>query len=90
MKSDQQLDLSGMVIPVSLALCKFTLAQMTSGGVLEIRLRDHDTFQDLLIIVERSGDQLLAWEKHDEYYSLWVRRSPGRQEAPVSQESGGK
>ena len=79
MKSDQRLDISGVVIPFSLALCKSTLARMAAGAVLEICLTDHDTLQDLLIIVERSGDDILAWEKHDDCYYLWVRRSPGRQ-----------
>ena len=77
MKSDQRLDISGVVIPFSLALCKSTLAQMAAGAVLEIRLRDHDTLKDLLIIVERSGDEVLAWEKHDDYYHLWVQKSLG-------------
>jgi TusA-related sulfurtransferase len=76
MQADQWLDISGEVIPISLALCKSTLAQMAAGAVLEIRLRDHDTFQDLLIIVERSGDTILTWERHDEYYYLWVQKSP--------------
>ena len=75
MESHQQLDISGQMMPLSLALCKFTLAQMAPGEVLEIRLRDPETFQDLLIIVERSGDRLLSWEKHQDCYSLWVRKS---------------
>jgi TusA-related sulfurtransferase len=77
MKSDQRLNLSGVVIPFSLALCKSALAHMDAGAVLEICLGDSDTLQDLLIIVERSGDDVLAWEKHDECYYLWVRKSPG-------------
>ena len=76
MKSDQRLDISGVVIPFSLALCKSTLAQMAAGAVLEIRLRDRDTLQDLLMIVERSGDGVLAWKKQDEYYHVWVQKSP--------------
>jgi TusA-related sulfurtransferase len=76
MRSDQRLDLSGEVIPVSLALCKSTLAQMAAGAVLEIRLRDRDTLKDLLMIVERSKDGVLAWEKQDEYYHVWVQKSP--------------
>ena len=76
MRSDQRLDLSGEVIPFSLALCKSTLAQMSAGAVLEIRLRDRETLQDLVMIVERAGDGILAWEKHDEYYHLWVQKSP--------------
>jgi len=65
-----------VVLPFSLALCKAALAQMAAGAVLEIRLGDHDTLQDLLIIVERSPDQVLAWEKQAEHFSLWVRKSP--------------
>ena len=77
MKADQRLDISEVVIPFSLALCKSTLAHMAAGGVLEIRLRDHDTLQDLLIIVKRSEDDVLAWEKHEDGYLLWVQKSPG-------------
>ena len=79
MKFDQRLDISGVVIPFSLALCKSTLARMAAGAVLEICLTDHDTLQDLLIIVERSGDDILAWEKHDDCFYLWVRKSPESQ-----------
>ena len=75
MRADQQLDICGEVIPVSLALCKSVLSRLASGAVLEIRLRDRDTLQDLLMIVERSGDKVLAWENREEYYSLWVRKN---------------
>jgi TusA-related sulfurtransferase len=78
MKSDQQLDISGVVIPFSLALCKSALAHMAAGAVLKICLNDPDTLQDLWIIVERSGDDVLAWEKDEDRYYLWVRKSPGR------------
>lgn len=76
MRSDQQLDISGEVIPFSLALCKSALVRMAAGAVLEIRLRDQDTLRDLLMIVERSGDNVLAWENREEHYSLWVRKNP--------------
>lgn len=78
MKADQRLDISGVVIPFSLALCKSTLERMAAGGVLEIRLQDRDTLQDLLTILERSGEQVLAWERHDFFYYLWVQKKPGR------------
>ena len=77
MKSDQRLDISGVVIPFSLALCKSALARMAAGGILEIRLQDQDTFQDLMMILKRSADQLLAWEQQADDYYLWVRKSPG-------------
>jgi TusA-related sulfurtransferase len=78
-KPDQQLDISGVLIPFSLVLCKSTLARMAAGEVLEIRLQDRDTLQDLLMILNRSGDQILAWEQQNDDYYLWVRKSPGPQ-----------
>ncbi|MHB9074846.1 MAG: sulfurtransferase TusA family protein [Desulfobaccales bacterium] len=82
MKSDQRLDISGVLIPFSLALFKSTLAQMAAGAVLEICLKDHDTLRDLLIIVERSGDDVLAWEKQGDCYYVWVQKNPGQPVAP--------
>jgi len=76
MRSDQQLDISGEMIPISLALCKSALARMAAGAVLEISLRDQDTLRDLLMIVERSGDSVLAWEIREEHYYIWVRKNP--------------
>ncbi len=77
MRTDQQLDLSGIVIPFSLVLYKGALARLAPGAVLEIRLRDHETLRNLLIIVERSQDRVLAWERREEDYCLWVQKSPG-------------
>ena len=76
MKADQQLNICGEVTHVSLAICKCTLGRLASGAVLEIRLRDRDTLEDLLMIVERSEDKVLAWENREEHYSLWVRKNP--------------
>lgn len=76
MKADQRLDISEVLIPISLALCKSTLARMAAGAVLEICLGDHDTLRDLLTIVERSGDDVLAWKKQDYCYYVWVRKNP--------------
>lgn len=80
MKADQQLDISAVLIPISLALCKSALTKMAPGGVLKIRLSDPETLRDLLIIVERSGDDVLAWEKQDGCYHVWVRKNPNGHE----------
>ncbi len=77
MRADHQLDISGELLPVSLARCKSTLTQMPAGAVLEIRLGDRDTLEDLQMIVERAGDQVLAWENREDYYALWVRKNSG-------------
>ena len=76
-RPDQQLDISGVLIPFGLVLCKAALARMAAGAILEIRLQDRDTFHDLVMILNRSGDQLLVWEQQNDDYYLWVRKSPG-------------
>lgn len=73
-KSDQQLDISGVVIPFSLVLCKAALARMPAGAVLHIRLQDLETLQDLLIILERSGDRVLDRQQQGNYYHVWVQK----------------
>lgn len=71
-----KLDISGVVIPFSLVLCKSTLARLEAGKVLEVRLQDFDTLQDLIMILTRSGDQILGWEQHQDGFWLWVRKGP--------------
>ena len=83
MKSDQRLDISGVVIPFSLALCKSALARMAAGGILEIRLQDQDTLDDLLTILERSGEQVLAWKRQEFFYYLWVQKKSGGGKQPA-------
>jgi TusA-related sulfurtransferase len=73
-KPDQQLDLSGILVPFSLVLYKSALDRMAPGAVLEIHLQDHDTFQDLMMILKRSEDRLLVWEQQDDDYYLWVQK----------------
>jgi TusA-related sulfurtransferase len=80
LKSDQQLDISGVVIPFGLVLCKSTLARMPAGEVLHICLQDYDTLQDLLIILDRSEDRVLDREQQGDYYHVWVQKVP-KQEA---------
>jgi|UniRef100_A0A7C3UX25 TusA-related sulfurtransferase len=77
---DQRLDLTGVEIPFSLILCKATLARMEAGKILEVRLQDREALQDLLLILTRSGEQVLAWQLHQVDCYLWVRKalkSPG-------------
>ncbi len=72
--SDEILDISGVMMPFGLVLCKAALARLAQGAVLEIRLQDDDTLKDLLIILERSGEQVLAWEQQGPCYHVWVQK----------------
>lgn len=73
-RSDEILDISGVMMPFGLVLCKAALARLAQGEILEIRLQDDDTLKDLLIILERSGDRVLAWEQRGRHYHVWVQK----------------
>lgn len=61
MTSDEMLDLSGMIEPYCLLECKAVLAAMKPGTVLEIRIRDPETCQDLSTILDRSGEIIVGY-----------------------------
>jgi TusA-related sulfurtransferase len=74
MKADEKVDIRGLVEPYSLLMLKSVLASMEPGAVLEIDVRDPDTIKDILAIVDRSGEQLLAGEQDEDGSRLWVRK----------------
>jgi len=74
MYADKKLNLTRILVPYSHLLCKSTLAAMEPGTVLEIRVRDPDTLNDLLMILEHSGDRLIAQKEQGDSYLLWVQK----------------
>jgi TusA-related sulfurtransferase len=75
-KAEDQLDLCGMVAPYCLLMCKSTLASMKPGAVLEIHLRDPETVHDLLTVLERSGEKVVANVQSEGFTRLWVQKGP--------------
>lgn len=74
MPSDETLDLSGIIKPYCLLECKSVLASMKPGAILNIRIRDPDTYRDLSTILERSGEIIVSRKKMKEGFLLRVRK----------------
>jgi len=74
MRADEKLDLCGVLEPYCLLMCKSTLASMKPGAVLEIHLRDPETLKDLLTILERSQEIVLAEMQREDHTCLWVQK----------------
>jgi TusA-related sulfurtransferase len=79
-KADGQLDLCGVAAPYGLLTCKATLFSMKPGAVLEVYVRDPETVQDLLTVLERSEDKVLARVQNKDGMRLWVQK--GSADAP--------
>ncbi len=74
-KADEQLDLCGLIAPYCLLLCKAKLASMPSGTVLEIRVGDPETVRDLLMVLDRSGEKVVARLQSGETTHIWIQKA---------------
>jgi TusA-related sulfurtransferase len=74
MEVDEKLDLSGIIAPCSFLLCKSRLASMKPGAVLEVHVSDPETLKDLLTILDRSGEKIVARMQNAHRTCLWVEK----------------
>jgi TusA-related sulfurtransferase len=73
-KADDQLDLFGIMAPYCLLMVKSTLASMKPGRVLAIHIRDPETVRDLLTVLDRSGEKVVARVQNEDVMRLWVQK----------------
>jgi TusA-related sulfurtransferase len=69
-----ELDLTGVIAPVSLLKCKSTLKTMSKGDTLTVLINDDEVIKDLTLIINRSKDSVLVVEKQDNYTSIKIMR----------------
>jgi TusA-related sulfurtransferase len=74
MRVEKILDLCGVLAPYCLLICKSELAQMDPGAILEVHLRDPETIEDLLTILDRSGEAVVAQVQREDRTCLWVQK----------------
>ncbi|MHC1725134.1 MAG: sulfurtransferase TusA family protein [Syntrophobacteraceae bacterium] len=74
MQTDEKLNLYGVIAPYCFLLCKSALASLKPGAILEIHLSDPQTLEDLLIILDRSGEKILSSVQYGESTRLRVQR----------------
>jgi TusA-related sulfurtransferase len=74
MQADEKIDLCGMLTPYCLLQYKAALASMKPGAILEVHLRDPETIKDLLTILDRSGETVLAEAQREDHTCLWIQK----------------
>jgi TusA-related sulfurtransferase len=83
MSSNADLDLRGVVLPVSLLMCKSALVGMDANAVLNVLVEDPDVVQELVKIIERS--QKRAVRLHEERNHFRIEIGPRREPQAVSE-----
>ncbi len=68
------LDIQGLIPPLALLKCKSCLKTMERGSVLEVLLMDIDVARDLIMIVERSNDEIIYEKKKENHTCLGIRK----------------
>ncbi len=74
MSSTAQLDLSGIAWPVCLLKFKTELNNLDSCEVMDVLAQDPEVVENIVMIIERSEDTLIARRRNGEIYRLSVRR----------------
>ena len=74
MISKNVLDLRGTVSPLNLLKCKSCLKFMEKGEVLEVMLADRDVVQDLIVIIQRSSDEVIYQNKTADSFCLGIKK----------------
>ncbi len=74
MPSKSELNLVGIAWPVCLLKFKCALNDLCSCDVLEVIARDPDVVENIIMIVDRSGDTLINQYEEGDIYRLSVEK----------------
>jgi len=74
MPSNSEVNLCRIAWPVCLLKFNSALNDLCLCDVLEVLARDPDVVENILMIVERSGDTLISQEKVGDVYQLSIQK----------------
>ena len=68
------LDLRGVISPLGLLKCKIRLNSMAINDVVDVLLTDTDVVDDLILIVEKSTDEVIYQRKKADCICLGIKK----------------
>ena len=77
MLSIPRLDLRGISWPMCLLQFKQNLLALGAGGRLEVLVQDPEVAENILMIIERSGDRVLDNQKDETGFRLRIEKGEG-------------
>ncbi len=75
MTTQSELNLIGVFVPICLMKCKSALNSLQSGETLDVLIADPDVVDELIKIIERSGDQVISRRKESNHYRLRIQKN---------------
>ena len=74
MAGTKRLNLLDVAEPICLLMCKRTIEGMRRGDILEVFMRDPEAVENLVKVVARSPDEVLALERRGNHFRIEIRR----------------
>lgn len=74
MAAVNELDLSGVLLPVCLLKCKTMLQTLRSGQVMRVIVQDPETADSIVKIIERSADRVIGREQDGGRYRVTLQK----------------
>jgi TusA-related sulfurtransferase len=75
MSAKLELNLLEIMAPVCLLKCKSALEAMKPGNALEVLLQDPEVVEDLIKIIDRSGDKLVKVGMEGNHYRIRIEKT---------------
>ena len=72
--TELELDLIGVISPVSLLKCKSVLKTMPRGNILTILINDDEVVKDLTLIIKRSVDSVCFLQKEKDHTKIKIKK----------------
>ena len=73
-KSDIELDLTGLSCPMPLLKAKLALNGMEKEQILKVVATDSASERDFHIFVKQTDNEILEFKKDNQVYSYWIRK----------------
>jgi len=74
MKSDRELDTSGLHCPLPLLRLKKVLNEMSSGQIVHVVATDPASVLDFGVFAEQTGNEILEQREQNGVLHFWIRR----------------
>ena len=75
MKFDEQLDATGLNCPLPILRAKKALAEMDTGGVLQVTATDPGSVKDFEAFARQTGNELLDSSESGGTYTYWLKKA---------------
>ena len=74
MKSDKQLDATGLACPMPIVRTKKMMAELAEGQILEVHATDKGSQSDISAWAKSTGNELMESVEENGVFKFWIKK----------------